>query len=109
MKIRQGFVSNSSSASFIVTWKPYEGNEHLDIDESLNIVFYDIYNQENKKELCERIKIKTVQGADKTFKTSFHTNMYNNMRDFGETASCFVMELIGSESFTLVNAKVDDD
>ncbi len=43
MKIRNGFVSNSSSSSFVLIGKEINYNDYLDIDKKNDIVFFGDY------------------------------------------------------------------
>ena len=92
MKIRDGFVSNSSSASFIVKWEEEssdwdttEGQSHSeDIDGQIDSLFEYANEQKNDKYL-EGIKQATVKKMG-YFQTTFYTSMFNGMDDFGQDA-----------------------
>ena len=83
MKIRSGFVSNSSSASFIVKWRG-ESSEPDDIDEQLNTLFEYADEHRNDKYLWG-IKQATVKKTG-CFQTTFYTSMFNGIDDFGQDA-----------------------
>lgn len=89
MKIRAGFVSNSSSASFIILWKiPH--NKPLSVDEAVNILF-----NERQCEKVENIKrhTATVDGNNNIYQSLFHIIMFNSCDDFDETTLLLWMTL----------------
>ena len=86
MKKRNGFVSNSSSASFIIRWKGWEGYDdpENELDSILDNLFYD-------EDLQQNIKRHTTKEED-IYRTEFTTSMYNDMSDF-TNAAIFLMAL----------------
>lgn len=92
MKIRNGFVSNSSSASFIVKWKgessdcdTAEGQLYSeDVDEQIDALFEYADEQKNDQYLWG-IKQATVKRTG-CFQTTFYTSMFNGIDDFGQDA-----------------------
>jgi len=135
MKSRNGFVSNSSSASFVVHWKYRGFGEEVDILTALKIM-YDLYGKwdgetgdrrqlsivdggdfvwenisdgEQYKNSIEKIKRFTTQNDDGTFTTIFETSMLNTHEDFGEAAQSFVLGLVVDDEFQIIDTKVDRD
>ena len=98
MKIRQGFVSNSSSASFVIIWK---NNTGLPFGEAIKhiIMPWDSDSRtDNKKEYIEEVIKATFvlkEDADEQFlRTYFWTVMDNgDPEDFGRAAMVFNMAL----------------
>jgi hypothetical protein len=82
MKVRAGFVSNSSSASFIIQWKMPHGKP-LSVDEAVDILF-----DERQCETTENIKRHTVpiDSQNNIYQSTFNIIMFNSCADFGEDA-----------------------
>jgi hypothetical protein len=98
MKKRNGFVSNSSSASFIIRWTWGNNNvQKLTLEDAKCRLIPSYLSDESIKD-CEWAKVKEAlnRTVDKNifYETSFWTSMYNDTRDFGEAASTLVMELL---------------
>ena len=129
MKKRNGFVSNSSSASFIVKWKwkeDYGPEENVLANTVLNMFapyhkfedesfvtlnylkseeidfdkFYD-WEEENGKERLEKIRhlINQTVETEEGFTTTFWTCMYNENNDFGELAKELMFNMLISKRF----------
>ena len=96
MRIRTGFVSNSSSASFVVTWKVLD--LHVKDEDAINYAVAQLldYNSEYDpeepfNEIVKNTKVLSLE--DHIFKTGFWTCMMNSSQDFGDAAKSFVMAL----------------
>ena len=99
MRIRQGFVSNSSSASFIVRWKFPDNKKITSSLESAKTTLIPnwLSNEEDQgdyQQMIEALDQTTDNGI--FYETSFFTAMFNDMRDFGPHAALFLMELAGN-------------
>ena len=85
MKIRSGFVSNSSSASFVVIWK-----KHCE-DWTLQENIEDLFEwADTSKKYIDDIIAETVETHQMHYKTTFFTTMFNGVDDFGEAATRLV-------------------
>ena len=126
MKIRNGFVSNSSSANFIVHWRYRNfGQNHslkkiltklYDIDEVYNELndsldwskSFTKYDKDEISPWIDRILEDTKQNSDGTFTTRFFTSMRNSSRDFGPIAAYFLLSLAeNDELFQLLDATTE--
>lgn len=124
--MRNGFVSNSSSASFIVTWQIDKDflEEGVDIfDRTFCLLFgvgsdsdgnyspdFSIWEQE--KEVYEAIKANTTMIDSNTFKSEFRTSMLNSPVDFGSAAAYLLLALETFEcpnSVKLIEKHIDRD
>ena len=102
MKIRNGFVSNSSSASFIIRWKLYGNNDEA-LDYCLGMLFYD--NDELKTEITNN-----TRREENSFLTTFRTSMYNDMSDFKDAALFLVaLTMDRDKRFEVVSANINCD
>lgn len=124
MKQRNGFVSNSSSASFIVHWRVRSMGDNYSIARALAKLF-DIYSsfEDDKfnwekseweasgwKDKIETLIEETRRNDDGTFTSSFFTSMMNSPEDFGEAAKSLVMGLVTNyDEFQIIDTKVEDE
>ena len=91
MKIRTGFVSNSSAASFCVIWQIISDKKYTPA-KAIN----ELFEWDGREDLIKSIKKSTKQlEAKNTFETSFFTIMFNNFGDFGGGAEAFLFNLYG--------------
>ena len=124
MKNRNGFVSNSSSASFVIQWRMRTMGEEVSIKQSLSRLYecyaYDIdkddfdwekeYDKgEEFKEKFETIIENTKQMKDGSFVTSAHTNMLNSYDSLGTEIQSLVFALVADECFEIMDSKLDHD
>jgi hypothetical protein len=122
MKVRNGFVSNSSSGSFILHWRVKSLGEEISTQRAVGRVF-GISSLENGeldwsfsldreiKPTIDKIIEKTVQNSDGTFTTTFWTSMVNSEEDFGDEAKSFVMRIFvdSDDNFAIIDKKVEAD
>ncbi len=123
MKIRNGFVSNSSSGSFIMNWRMKTFGKEVTIRRAIGNIFgvyfkedtdeFDWENTWNKevKPKVEKAIDATVQNSDGSFTSTFWTSMVNSPEDFGETAKSMVIGIVASNEnmFEIIDAKTESD
>lgn len=119
MKIRNGFVSNSSSASFLVIWKL--PSQYNDVGEFICHIFgvaYDerkhILKTEFRKDYCEDEDL-AIAALDSTqhisgnvYQTTAFTGMMNTISDFGTQFLSFIAALVVNK-VEIVSADIDND
>ena len=109
MKIRSGFVSNSSSASFIIRWKS-RNNREMTLEEAIEKMddefFFDEYGHGMTKDSIEKV---TKDDGNGKFTTEFITYMMNSGDSFGEVAKSFLINIMTSDDFEIYDFKVDKD
>jgi hypothetical protein len=119
MKTRNGFVSNSSSASFIIHWRMRTMGEETNIQKALSNL-YELYNyDEEKKDFVwdeyneefkdrfEGVMKRTKQNADGSFTTDEFIGMLNDYDDFGKNVQSLVFALVANDCFEIIDARVD--
>ena len=125
MKVRQGFVSNSSSASFIVKWKFKNKNSEtkddvmLALTELFDLSYFYLENKEKgieddvfKEEFAKLADYATFTRYDKKsgiYTTSIWTSMLNTYFDFGDAGSLLIALADSEGRFELVETSVDRD
>lgn len=123
MKIRMGFVSNSSSGSFIMHWRFKDSGKKISIEKAIGMAFgvffkddmetidwENTWNPEVKNKVEKAIEA-TVQNDDGTFVSTFWTSMINSAEDFGETAKSLVMGIVANEdnNMEIIDNKIEMD
>jgi hypothetical protein len=88
MKTRLGFVSNSSSASFLVTWQ-YFSDEEYTVEQAVDKLFA----WDGRTEIIDAIKKRTKKLSVNVFETRFFTVMLNSFGDFGVAAEALLFNL----------------
>ena len=84
MKTRNGFVSNSSSSSFVIHWSAdMSGWEDLTFAEFVAKVLFD-WGAE--RDVIDEVVKNTEKLDDGTFETTYWTNMTNSALDYGDAA-----------------------
>lgn len=107
MKIRNGFVSNSSSSSFILRWKMHYDKD-VSIDYALKRLFD--FSEPEIAALSEEIKNKTKKIDENTFETRWWTCMRNSFSDFGVDAMVlYSMLKFEDEMFEILKEKEEFD
>jgi hypothetical protein len=119
MKIRNGFVSNSSSASFIIHWRVKDFGADYSTKRALATLYDISYSAEQDEYNFERwdteykprlecMEKQTQKNANGTFTSTFFTSMLNNCDDFGTDASSLLLAIAVSDRAELIDTKVDD-
>jgi len=115
MKVRTGFVSNSSSASFVVKWKVGGAKTvNAAIDAALDMFSYqpetDSFNWEfgeHDKDMVEEIAANTKMVKKGVFESRFFTPMLNTNLDFGAAAGALTLRLTCSKDRNDGKGKVE--
>jgi hypothetical protein len=110
MKIRTSFVSNSSSASFIISWKNKFHNYET-INEAFSSLFYnkDIAINNTKENIIEYLCKQTNLLNNGVLQTRFFTSMYNSVEDFGPEFQLFILYLFLNSSFEVIHKELESD
>jgi len=132
MKIRQGFVSNSSSSSFIINWKfsdpSFAEGEPNRLNFALCVLLdahwqYDNetgdfnfgenkYDEELEKNIQEIIE-NTKETSPGCFRSNFFTCMRNDASDYGDACmllnTALLEEKATEQRFEIINIEIDSD
>ena len=104
MKQRNGFVSNSSSASFICYWY---GDENNDLKSTLTKMFDSWGDGETQSMINKLISKTSKDGAPGVYLTQMWTSMYNDIRDIPESMAYLLTALQVSNDEKLISFKMD--
>jgi len=107
MKIKIGFISNSSSASFIIKWGAKD-NRKMTLKQALSIMKNN-FMFENRIMTRKIITRNTKDIGRGEFVTEFFTGMMNVGDDFGEEAKSFLINIMTSDDFEIYDYRVDRD
>ena len=103
MKKRNGFVSNSSSASFICNWRSLSD----DCLESDLIELFDSYN--GKLNDMSATILGATSVMDTSYQTKMFTSMYNDMSDVPADMAYLVTALNLKSGFELIDIAIEDE
>ena len=104
MKKREGFVSNSSSASFVVYWRCLEQEEGDSVERVVDGLF------EFSKEIKEYLKDNTQETSSAgTYKTTGWTSMYNDVGVIPQEVAYLVLGLKIGKGYELIDVNVEYD
>ena len=106
MKTRHGLVSNSSSASFVITWKSLNLEDEIPAREAIQHVFSATPDWNDK--LVDAVAKQTEKLKSGAFRSVFPTSMYNDISDFGSDAAFLMMALYLSNDFEIIDARIED-
>jgi hypothetical protein len=116
MKTRQGFVSNSSSSSFIIHWSAdtddFGTGEDFTFAEFVNKVLFDWGAD---RSVVDEVVEKTKKLDDETYETTYWTCMTNSALDYGNAAMLHLFMLsvpeMGDNSgcYKLLGTKIEYD
>ena len=118
MKIRNGFVSNSSSASFLILWqvdKEFLNKEENIVEEAFGLLFgvgsidWSIYPE--LTQIYNDVAANTTVLEDGKLKTLFRTHMLNTLVDFGPSAAYFNLAFESMETcaIKLLSKEIRDE
>ena len=122
MKTRNGFVSNSSSASFVVHWRMRTmGKEVTTLGAMANL--YDVHSYDSVedkidwdknwtkeyKNTIEYVVKTSTKNSDGSFTTPFFATCLNVYDDFGEEAKSLVLALVADQYFEIIDAITQED
>ena len=123
MKIRNGFVSNSSSASFIIHWRHKGMGNKISVKEAVARIFGVDYNFNKETEMVDWTSTwrkeaeekynnaveYTEDNDDGSYTTTFFTTMMNSADDFGDSAKSMLIGLVTNDEFQIVDTCVNKD
>jgi len=132
MKVRTGFVSNSSSASFVVKWRENDHHKSDSPDEAIaylfNLSYYSedecIYTVDKKKRLGDgegdwdlmdnaqtvaEWALKNTEEIDGHYETSGWTSMMNSYADFPYQMAFFLFALDSTRNIEIFDKKIHRD
>jgi hypothetical protein len=113
MKTRMGFVSNSSSASFICIWEYFDhGGSGLDsVEDALRIIFDDYGDVDMGVKMESIVGHTNICSSSGCYETKYWTSMYNDVNDIPEELSSLVMglHLLPGSKGRIINVSVDEE
>lgn len=124
MKVRMGFISNSSSGSFIMHWRMRTMGKEVTKERAIGLIFGSFFKDDgsgsidwentwnkDRNDVVRDAMDKTDQNMDGSFTTTFWTSMVNSGDDFGETAKSMLICLMTNEDnlFEIIDTKTEGD
>ena len=115
MKIRNGFVSNSSSASFIVKWRPKKDGEAQDscslanLEDYLQILLGGYMEEPFREGIVSRTNFIHCSQTGKWYETCDYTHMMNSVDDFHrEILTLYYLLSENKENFEFEHKIIDE-
>lgn len=112
MKTRNGLVSNSSSASFVITWKctaPSADNIKLAVDHLLGLNSLAPRCECDIDTMADIVIRHSSVLKSKAYRTSYFIPMYNDLADIPASFMYFVTAMTMSGEYEVIDIRIDNE